>query len=215
MIKSYKIFAVKSQLRQLATFELAVTGIMAAAGVVKKIVTVTWLITVLDGAAALLAAAMFPVAAMVMLMGLYNANAPEQPSGYKYFHSLKNSADCFRDALIFANIFSLISILIFFAVMWFFFDSRTVLYLMCFVFTAIGATNFFGHSRSIYPKIIPYTIMGFSIGIYGAMFGEENDPTKSDMFLTVFGVAAAAVYIGGLIWTIARARSAWERGNDK
>lgn len=215
MIREYRIFAVKSQMSELAVFELAVTGIMAAAGVVKKTVTVAWLITVLDGAAALIAAAMFPVAAMVMLMGLYNANALEQPSGYKYFHSLKNSADCFRSALIFANVFSLISLLIFFAVMWFFFDPHTVLYLMSFVFMMIGATNIFGHSRSVFPKIIPYTIMGFSIGIYGSMFGEENAPTRSDMFLTVFSAISAAVYIGGLIWTVTRARSAWERSNDK
>lgn len=215
MIKSYRIFSVRSQLRQLAVYELVIAAVVAVAGAVKRNVTVLWVITVLNGVVPILAAVMFHSAALLMLMGIYNANAPEQPGGYKYFHSLKNSAEHFRSAIVFANVFSLLSSLYLYTLMQFLFDVHIVVYLMCFSFAAIGFQNLLGHSRSLYLKMFSYVIMGWSIGLYASNIAEENGPIKSEAFLKVFGVISAALYIGGWIWTVARARSAWERGVEK
>lgn len=215
MLKSYRIFSVRSQLRQIAVYELAIAAVMTVAGIVKGHVTEQWIITLLDGFFPLIAAVMFHSAALLMLVGIYNTNAPEQPGGYKYFHSLKNSAEHFREAIVFVNVFSLLSSLYFFALMYAFFDIRYVIFLMCVSFAAIGIANLFGHSKSPYLRLFSYVIMGWLIGVFALNFKEEDIMIKSGGFLKVFGAVSAAIYIGGWVWTVVRARTAWERGVKK
>lgn len=212
MIRSYRIFVGKVQIKRYAIFELTVVVIIAA-GIVNKAASVERLNSVINGVAPLLCAGFFPLGFIILLAVIYNINIPEQPCGYKYFHSLENSALHFQNAILFHNTVSAAAILCFFAVMTFFFVPNAMLIMAWFVFLALGMMNFLGHTRSVWCVLVPHCLVGMSVGFYAS--AHDEGVFGSEMFMTVLGSVSTAVYIAGTVFAIARARAVWEKESDK
>ena len=213
MIRSYKIFLCGGQIKRCALFELIAAAVISAAGIAGRSVSAEWLNNVINGAAIIFGTVFFPIGFFVLLMGIYNINIPEQPGGYKYFHSLENSARHFQNAILLHNAVSAAALMCFYAVMSCLFEPYTMLTTSGYVFLALGMMNFLGHTRSIWGTLVPYCIMGMSVGFFASVRGEGV--FGSEMFMIVLCSIAAAVYIAGTVFAVARARAVWEKESDK
>ena len=214
MIRSYRVFVGKTMLREYGIFVGALLAVTAAAGIVRKNVSVEWLSGFIDGAVPFFASIAAPVCSAVSLIEIYNANVPSQPAGYKYFHSLENSAERFRYAVIFGNILSLAALVCLSSAVLVFFGAENMTAVIFFAFFAVGAMNFLGYTRTIWSRIILMIILGFAAGMLEGLRGED-DPAGMPLFLTVIGIVSAAVYLGGLIFSITKAKTAWIKERDK
>lgn len=214
MIRSYKMFVGKTMLREYGIFVGVLLAVTAAAGIVRKTVSIEWLSGFIDGAVPFFVSIAAPVCSAVSLIGIYNTNVPSQPVGYKYFHSLENSAERFRSAVIFGNILSLAALVCLSLAALVLFGAGDIAAEVFLAFFAAGAMNFLGYTRTIWSRIILMIMLGFAAGMFMGLRGEDA-PTDMLPFITVIGIVSAAVYLGGLIFSIAKAKTAWEKESDK
>lgn len=213
MIRSYRIFVGRGQIKQLTDFELVVAALLCAAGVIGNNVEVEWLSIAIKEVIPVLFAVFFPLGCLMSIAAVFNTNMPDQPNGYKYLHSLENSARHFRDAILFGNAVCVAVCLCFSTLMVTFFDPGVMAVVACFAFFALGMMNFLGHTRSIWGSIIPYMLMGFAMGFYWS--ARDSSVFGSKMFLVIFGAVSAAVCVFGIVYAAVRAKSAWEKGSEK
>lgn len=215
MIRAYRIFAVKKRIQWFAVLELLVAAMAVVAWYVKGKTYSGWLFDFIDDVVPLIIAVLFSVVPILMLTSLFDANFRDKPGGYKYFHSLGESARLFHSAILFVNVTAFVLIMCFTGIMWELFDHQTVRYTLRFELLAIGTVNFFGFSRFLLARVVPYLILAFSVGLCGVTFMWRDTAFGGEMFTAVFGVAALGVYSFGLFHAFTRAQSAWERGSEK
>ncbi|MCM1300040.1 MAG: hypothetical protein NC228_10800, partial [[Eubacterium] siraeum] len=181
-----------------------------ALGLLGKYTDIAPIKGVIEGMLPALCSTFFPICSMVSMAQIYNANLADQPGGYKYFHSIENSSGHFRKAIIFGNMISPILTVPTAAVLMLLYPAEQIFILVCFTFFAMGIMNFFGHVRSIIARIVPLALLGGGIGAFWA--AQENIADISFNFaMTIFCGITLAVYIGGFIYSAARASSAWNR----
>lgn len=210
MIKSYRIFISNSIIKKYLIFLSAVFCVILLAGTVNQNTSDESVKSLLEGFVPLLCFVMFPVTSMVSLASIYNANLQGEPYGYNYFHSLKNSARHFKNAVVFGNILSLAWILPYGAVMIACFSAYNTIILISFVLLALGVMNLFGFSQSFLARIVPLAVLGACIGA----FFSATENVKREVFpylLTIMGIISVGVYLWGLFHAVIGAKSAWSR----
>lgn len=210
MIKSYRIFISKDFIKKYALFSIVIFAVTIAAGITGKYTSVVWLKGITEGLMPMLCTLLFPVCSLVSMAQIYNANMPDQPNGYKYFHSLKNSAGHFKQAIVFGNLISLMLIIPTGAALMLLFPTAKILLLMFFTIFSLGFMNFFGHMKSIIARLMPLAALGGSIGAFWAA-SEDMDTELPYLPLVIIGITAVLVYAGGIIYSVARAKSAWNK----
>lgn len=208
MIKSYLMFTERHGLKKrLITAAVLITVIIEAEIFAVNYEGAEWVGIGIKAFANWFCMCCFPVLSLVFPMQIYIANTPGQ-GGYKYFHSVGNSAERYEKAILFSNIIAL-AISLVAAGISLIFNSTYEASMIIFSAFALGIMNFAGHSRNIVFKIIPFVLFGMA---YGFMSGIEEMQSEA---VTAVGIIAGAVYMGGLVYALLRAKSAWEREDGK
>ncbi len=157
-----------------------------------------------------------PMCGAFLLNALYNYNLP-QMQGFKYLHSIPDSAEKFRQAIVAANIVALVIMLIAIAInslLFYGFEIGTTPLFAAFVsLLAIGITNLLGSTKKQWLRFVAmmplFVGAGFAFGFSAAM--QEKGEALPDFVLWIaFGVALV-VYIAGLINTFAVCKKKWRR----
>lgn len=208
MIKSYLMFTERHGLKARVITVLAIAAVIIGAEIFSSnYIAAEWLSAAIKAFSTWFCACCFPICALIFPMQIYIVNMPVQ-GGYKYFHSLENSAKRYEGALLFANIISLAISLMAAGILLVFHSWQDAVMIVVSAF-ALGVMNFVGHSRNVILKIIPFVLFGMSYG-----FMSEIKVMHKEAVIAV-GIITAAVYAGGLVYALLRAKSAWEREDRK
>ena len=158
-----------------------------------------------------------PMTGGFLINAIYMYNLPITP-GYKYLHSLPDSAKAYREAIMIGNLYALVMM---FAAL----GMHSVVHVLCdlsitpiysaaVTLLAIGCINFLGNFKN---QIVRTFIMvplfvgsGFVFGFSAAL--EEDGKALPDFVLWIALGAAIAVYIGGLVFSLAVCEKKWRRG---
>ncbi|MCM1054148.1 MAG: hypothetical protein NC394_01390 [Bacteroides sp.] len=211
MIKSYRIFIVKEFTKKQLLYSLVLFVITVLSGLCGSLVPDGTLKNLANTLLPVFCVCLFPICSLTSMAQIYNANLADQPWGYKYFHSLKNSAKHFKRAIIFGNLLSLAVSAPVAAALMLLFPADRIILMVAFSFFALGIMNFFGHLRSATARAVPLAVLGGCLG--GFYFGAEM--YFSRLAVTIASAIAAAVYIGGFVFTAAGAETAWNRDGGK
>lgn len=214
MIKSYRIFVGRNNIKKYFLFVLAVFGVLLATGIVYKTVPVGAVKGLIEVFVPLICTIVLPVCSLVTTGNIYNSNIRGELYGYNYFHSLKDSAKHFKNALICVNVMSLIIILPYVAFITAFFPVKNTIILISFMMLALGMMNLFGYVQSLFARIFPLAFLGGCIGGFFSL-AEELEDHEVYYFLTILGIVSAALYLIGILYSAIRAEAAWNReGKD-
>lgn len=210
MIKSYKIFMGKKVFAELFGFCGAVLAVLLAVYAIKGCVKDETVYTFLENIAPTFCAFVLPGICAGATIAIFNANNRKNQTGTKFFHSLPNSAKHFKNAVIFQNIVTLVILSVFIGFFALMNGVEFALWMAAFGFLTIGMTNLFGYIQSAVSTIV----MLLGIGFFGGFFMgfDEKHETKICLFVAAFG---AAVFIGGFIYAAARAKSVWNKEDEK
>lgn len=216
MIRSFRILA--GTLKLYFIMYTVIFGGTAVLGAASKLVTLDWLNITISGLAPMVSAIALETCALVTALGVFNINCSES-TGYKYYHSLPNSAECFRDSLILVNLWTVLMTAVYAALAMAFFGVRFAMFAAGATLLAMGVLNFLGHLQSLWGKTIPLVIAGAMIGGFTSGFADELADGADAAVYTVFSfetlaiviAVAFAVYIAGALFTVLKAKSAWER----
>lgn len=210
MIRSYRIFVGRNNIKKYFHFVLAVFGVLLATGIVYKTVPADAVKGLIEVFVPLICTIVLPVCSLVTTGNIYNSNIRGELYGYNYFHSLKNSAKHFKNALICGNVMSLIIILPYVAFITLFLPVKYTLLLISFMLLALGMMNLFGYVQSVFARIFPLAFLGGCIGGFISL-AEELEDHEVYYFLTILGIVSAAVYLIGILYSAIRAEAAWNR----
>lgn len=207
MIRSFRILA--GTVKQYVIIFSALIGGIAAAGAVNKLVRVDWLNGFLNNAVRLIASMAMAVFLIVVLLGVYNMNSPEA-TGYKYYHSLPNSAELFKDAVIFANVGAVVITAACAVLLAVFFEVGNALFAAAVSLFGVGIMNFLGHLKSLFAKMLSLVLVGCTGG-FSMGFADGAEIEVSLWVYAVIAAVSAAVYIAGTVFAAVRAKTVWER----
>lgn len=210
MIRSYRIFISNQIIKKYSLFTLIIFGIALAMGIISKTALYDAIPSYIQGIVTLFCILIVPVSSSVSLSGIYSSNVRGAQSGYNYFHSIEDSAQHFKNALIFGNILFLAALIPDAALMIGFFPNYDILIIMCFVLLALGLTNLLGFAQSTFVRILPLAMLGGCIGMYFSIT-EELEEDKVRSVLIVMAIVSATVYVAGIIYSVLMAKSAWVR----
>lgn len=152
-----------------------------------------------------------PIIGYVPCNMVFSYNRAATP-GYKYFHSLPDSARSFRRALLMGSIYTLPIMLVWAGAMWLW--SPAVSMFMLFMdLTLKGAQNIFGHARNTLMMFLPVMVIIFSMGfLMGFTSGEDDSFLSADMRTALpLALAGAAVFVVGTVYSAVIAESKWKR----
>lgn len=137
---------------------------------------------------------------------IFNTNI-KSAAGYRFFHSLPNSAAMFRNAVITANVFLIAYSVVFTLVESLLFREFAAMF-AAFALFILGWINLFGNISNLMASVIPIFVIGFAYGFLDGFFEDEGKP--AEVYLAVF--AAAAVFcVFGVLYSVLRAKKRWER----
>lgn len=157
---------------------------------------------------------LIPAAGVFFLSAIYNYNQPITP-GYKYFHSLHDSEEHFKRAIIGANIIALLTGVVgtgINAVLQIFVPEMLNILLspaVCLLGT--GLMNFSGHIKNSLVRFIMIMPIFMGVGfLTGYMSSAEEDgEILPDTVLIIAVIVSALVYIAGLVFTLIRCKASW------
>ncbi|MDE7192690.1 MAG: hypothetical protein K2O14_01860 [Oscillospiraceae bacterium] len=152
-----------------------------------------------------------PILGYVPCNMVFNYNRAVTP-GYKYFHSLPDSARSFRRAVLMGSIYPLPITLVWAVMLWL--CSPALSLLMLFMdLTLKGAQNFFGHARSVWMMFIPMMVIVTSMGfIMGFTSSDDDSFLNMDPKIAMpLALAGAAVFVLGTVYSTIVAESKWKR----
>ena len=216
MISSYRLFTEKKQLKKNIIVFAVLLVVTAAFGIINKNFELGGLNGFISGFVPIFVMCLLPSLSIVTLSIVYNANCPDQPGGYKYFHSIPNSARHFQKAVVFGNIFSLCVVFGDCAILAVFFDDA--LYVTAIMLAGLGILNFTAYLKNVIFRILPLVIVGSIVGFFVGIAGSAEEDGETLDFTEYIGIVlivAAAVYIAGTVYSIARAKSAWNKEDEK
>lgn len=214
MIKSYRIFVGSNNIKKYLLFVLAVFGVLAATGIVYKTVPIDAVKGLIEVFVPLICTIVLLVCCSVTTGNIYNSNIHGGLYGYNYFHSLKDSAKHFKNALICGNVMSLIIILPYVAFITMFFPVKNTIIMISLMLLALAIMNLLGYVRSFFARIFPLAFLGGCIGGFFTL-AEELEDNEVNYFLAILGIVSAVVYLIGIFYSAIRAEAAWNReGKD-
>ncbi len=155
-----------------------------------------------------------PAAGVFFLSAVYNYNMPITP-GYKYFHSLHNSDEHFRRAIIGSNIFALLIGALgtgINAVMQLFIpEIYPIIASPAICLLGAGLMNFSGHIKNSTARFIIIMPMFMGVGFLAGFTAsaEEDGDTIPEAVYIIAILAAAAIYIAGLTFSLLKCRKFW------
>lgn len=160
---------------------------------------------------------MAPICGMMIVNTIFSFNHPMTP-GYKYFHSISDSAAKFRRAVVTGNVITLIIVALCSALSIFLgniADLGGIQYLMPAICVGmIGLVNFTGFFKSMTSRFLSVLPMCMAGGFVGG-FMSDDEMSGSD-FLAANGLAVAVIYavcaavlVGGMIYSTVCAERKW------
>lgn len=154
---------------------------------------------------------LIPIIGYIPCNMMFSYNRAVTP-GYKYFHSLPDSAKRFRRAILMGSIYPLPITLVWAVMLWLW--SPAVSLLMLFMdLTLKGAQNFFGHARSVVMMFIPMMVIVSSMGfVMGFTSSDDDSFLNMDPKIALpLALAGAAVFVLGTVYSTIVAESKWKR----
>ena len=157
-----------------------------------------------------------PMGGAFLLNALYTYNLP-QTQGFKYLHSIPESARKFRQAIAAANIVALAVMFIAIVInslLFYVFEIGTSPLFAAFVsLLAIGITNLLGGTKKQWLRfaaMMPLFVgAGFAFG-FSAALQEKGESLPESVLWIALGVSIV-VYIAGLIYTFKVSEKKWRR----
>lgn len=149
---------------------------------------------------------MWVTSIMYILRGVFNANLKSAP-GYRFFHSLPDSAAHFKRAIITANIILIVGTAIF-ACLDFLLFGNIIIMLVGLALFVLGWMNLFGAAKNFFIYAIPFFAVGFSAGFMNAMANDEDFP---DEIKFVIFVVCVLVCVVGIAYSIINSKRLWEK----
>lgn len=157
---------------------------------------------------------LIPIIGYIPCNMLFNYNRAVNP-GYKYFHSLSDSPKRFRRAIVTSNVFAVAIVLIWAGALWLW--SPTIsLFAVSVGLSLKGAQNIFGHARSIMGMFVPMMMIIFAMGFLIGFISPDSESLfymKPDGILYAAAAVGAAVFVIGMIYSVAVAEKKWQRAN--
>ncbi len=214
MIKSYRVFVSSSNIKKYSILNLAIFGAVLLTGIISLNLSDE---SVKDYIEKIMACVVIsPVASLIPIANMYDANIKGHSFGYNYFHSLKNSAQHFKNAIIFGNIMSLCIFLLYGAMMFVFFSLENALIFLSIMFLSSGVMNLFGFKQSIFARIFPLAFLGGLVGAHCVIKVDEDIKIEDFLYvLTIIGIISVTVYIVGFFYAAVRAKSVWLNGEGR
>ena len=212
LLRSYKIFSAQLLTRQIAKTAL----VMVVMSVVMTLIeflfegTIDFMSGFWYGMVMVLA----PMFGCILLNNLYSYNQPINP-GYKYFHSISDSALHFKRAIIACNIFALCITAVFtvisFVVDTFIMGENITLVICISVGLAMpGCINLLGYVKNTLLRLLvvmPICCLG------GFFFGfssvEDDSVTINPIVSAIIIAVCAALYIAGFIYSVRVSEKKW------
>lgn len=158
---------------------------------------------------------LIPIIGYIPCNAMFNYNRAANP-GYKYFHSLPDSAGRFRRALLTSSIVSMAVVLIWAGAMWLW--NPTVSMFVVFMGLSLkGTQNIFGHARSVMGMFLPILAVIFAMGF---LMGFTAPDADSLIYMEPGGIfyaapaAGAAVFVIGTVYSNVVAEKKWQRESD-
>ena len=217
MFRSFRIFTGKFTLKNTAQLLLTFFAIFAAMSLLSAIPVQEDSFAAGFFTSFIPGFSMFvPMCGAFLLHALYSYNLPQTP-GFKYLHSIPDSAQKFRQAISAANIAALAIMLVAVVInslLFYGFEIGTTPLFAAFVsLLAIGITNLLGSTKKQWLRFVAmmplFVGAGFAFGFSAAM--QEKGEALPDFVLWIaFGVALV-VYIAGLIYTFIVSEKKWRR----
>ena len=155
-----------------------------------------------------------PVFGSMLLSNLYSYNQPINP-GYRYFHSISESALHFKRAIIASNIFSLCITAVFavisFVVDTFIMGENITLVICISVGLAMpGCINLLGYVKNTLLRLLvvmPICCLGGFF--FGFSSGEDDSVTVNPIASAIIIAVCAALYITGFIYAVRVSEKKW------
>lgn len=155
-----------------------------------------------------------PLLGAFLLNAIYLYNAPAS-QGYKYFHSMRDGAKRYVQAILAANIIALIVMIVAVALHFGAFaligKGVSPIYSAVIAMTAIGLINLLGNTQHQWLRFVlmmPLFVLAGAFFGYFAAIAEDGESIPDIVMWIAMGVAIA-VYIAGLIYTTAVSAKKW------
>lgn len=173
---------------------------------------------------------LIPISSITLLQNIFNCNN-QMFWGYKYFHSISDSAAKFRRAIMVGNVIALVTTALNWAVVSIFsqlavssgvesFYNSMNIFAPWLALIMIAVVNFTGFLKSALARllfILPACAAGGFIGGFSAGY-EDADPAEYSVNGTVAAVAlavGAAVAAGGIVFSALNAEKQWNKEGEK
>lgn len=229
-IRSFRTLAARSTIKSWAIF-LAVCFVIFAAS------TASLVLLKEDGSAwafmsgfAPMMSVLIPVSSIALLQSIFNCNNQMVP-GYKYFHSISDSAAKFRRAIMVGNVIALVITALNWIVVSIFsqfairsgagtFYSGINLFAPWIALAMIAIVNFTGFLKNTLARllfVLPACAASGFIGGFSAGY-EDADPAEYSVNNTVAAVAlavCAAAAAGGIVFSALNAEKQWNKEGEK
>lgn len=159
---------------------------------------------------------MVPLMGVFLLNAMYSYNMPTTP-GYKYLHSVNNSAKHFRRAIIGSNIAAVLMGLLAVLVTWLMCKWVGELFLspiatLAISFAGIGIVNFTGFIKGQFARLISImpmcAVVGFMVG-FTSVAEDETNAFDDEKIMYIVLVVAAAVAVAGFIFSMIKCEKKW------
>ena len=170
-----------------------------------------------------------PTASITLLQQIFNCNNPIIP-GYKYFHSISDSAAKFRRGIMVGNIIAILITALNWIIVSIFsqfvpsggaemFYSSMNTFAPCLSLAMIAIVNFTGFFRSTLARllfILPACVMGGFVGGFSAGYEDEAAAEFSTGAITAVALAVcAAAAAGGIVFSALNAEKQWNKEGEK
>lgn len=212
LIKSYRIFTGKGSIKCAVIAASANVLANVILGMINKNVINESFNNFVDGVIPVISAFLLSFTGGMSVLGIFATNAPEKLAGFKYYHSLPNSARHFQNALILGNIITFIATAVYMIPAILLFDLAMVCYVVCFILLAMGFLNFFGLFNKRWGYVVSFMILGFAMGFGGSYFEKSEIPVAVIPFIVI---GTSVIYLFGTLFAIFRSKSVWEKEREK
>ena len=212
LIKSYRIFTGKGSIKCAVIAASANVLANVILGMINKNVINESFNNFVDGVIPVISAFLWSFTGGMSVLEIFATNAPEKLAGFKYYHSLPNSARHFQNALILGNIITFIATAVYMIPAILLFDLAMVCYVVCFILLTMGFLNFFGLFNKRWGYVVSFMILGFAMGFGGSYFEKSEIPVAVIPFIVI---GTSVIYLFGTLFAIFRSKSVWEKEREK
>ena len=157
-----------------------------------------------------------PLLGAFLLNAIYLYNVPIT-QGYKYFHSMRDGEKRYVQAILAANLVALVVLIIAVALQFGVFaligKGVTPTFSAVITMIAIGIINLIGNTRRQWLRfvaIMPLCVIAGGIFGYSTALAEDGEHIPDIIIWIAMGVAVA-IYVIGLVYTIATSAKKWRR----